>query len=695
MVGESFFALLKRPSTAHMSDTRTAHASDFRPDIQGLRAIALALVLAFHAGLGLDGGYVGVDVFFVLSGFLITGLLIREGEKTGRISFLSFYAKRAKRLFPAAALVLVATTIATALWGPSGELTEFGLDAVFAAAYLVNWRFAERSVDYLAEDVGRSPFLHFWSLSVEEQFYFIWPALIAIGLLVSTRFKRPLKLTLGVVLLTVFAPSLIHSALEDTDPKSFFVTTTRLWELALGAYVALGRTTLSRIPARFGAAISAVGLAMILSAAVLYNAKTPWPSVYALLPTVGAALTLIGGQANSASTIAKALALPPAQFLGAISYSAYLWHWPFIVVGQDWLELKGPAWGFALCALSIIPATLSYRLVEQPVRFAKALAAHPPYTLAIGASLSLSAVVAGLTLTLSGTSSPGHAQAEPVSVSVRGAKIMVLPENAGALALGKHPTRAPAGEPQRAYPPFLPLPANARRDVPSSYGRRCQTKDGSSKITWCKYGDTQSSRRFVLAGDSLILQYADAFDAIGRARGWLIETATKSSCPFSVDPEHREDCKQFNQNVLAALRERPPEVVFTNQHGTSTPEYLLPYWTELTQLGIKVVAIGANPRPPPEQSVYQCLLKNKTDYTKCAFSRQEGLERSALSAQKAAAAKLTGAHVIDLTDYICPKKRCAPVIGNVLVFRQGSHITNSYAKSLAPIIAEKLDKLGL
>lgn len=695
MVGESFFALLKRPSTAHMSDTRTAHASDFRPDIQGLRAIALLLVLAFHSGLGLDGGYVGVDVFFVLSGFLITGLLIREGEKTGRIDFLSFYAKRSKRLFPAAALVLIVTTIGTALWGPPGELTEFGLDAVFAAAYLVNWRFAERSVDYLAEDVGRSPFLHFWSLSVEEQFYFIWPALIAIGIAVSVRFKKTLSKTLSVVLLAVFAPSLLHAALEEVDAQSFFVTTTRLWELALGAYVALARPTLSRLPARSGGTLSGLGLVMILSAALAYNEKTPWPSVYALLPTVGAALTLIGGQANSASTIAKALALPPAQFLGAISYSAYLWHWPFIVVGQDWLELKGPAWGFALCALSIIPATLSYWLVEQPVRFAKALAAHPPYTLAIGTTLSLGAMVGGLALALSGATTKEPTEASAVTLSVKGNQIVVQPGKAGALALGKHPTRSRAGEPQSEYPPFFPLPGRARGDVPDSYGRKCQTRDGSSKVTWCKHGDAKSSRRVVLAGDSLILQYAEAFDAIGRARGWLIETATKSACPFSVDPEHREDCKQFNQNVLAALRERPPEVVFTNQHGTSTPEYLLPYWTELTQLGIKVVAIGANPRPPPEQSVYQCLLENKTDYTKCAFSRQEGLERSALSAQKAAAAKLTGAHVIDLTDYICPKKRCAPVIGNVLVFRQGSHITNSYAKSLAPIIAEKLDKLGL
>lgn len=678
-----------------MSDTRTAHAPGFRPDIQGLRAIAVMLVLVFHAGLGLDGGYVGVDVFFVLSGFLITGLLIREGEKTGRIDFLSFYAKRSKRLLPAAALVLVATTIATALWGPKSELSEFGLDAAFAAAYAVNWRFAERAVDYLAEDVGRSPVLHYWSLSVEEQFYFLWPLLIALGLALASRFKRPPLPVLGTILFLVAAPSFVYAATETASTASFFVTTTRIWELSLGAYVALATPLIARLPQRLGPLFSLFGVGMILSAAALFDAKTSWPSASTLLPTVGAALALIGGRLAPFSHISKILGARPSALLGDVSYSLYLWHWPLLVIGQDWFGLTGPAWGAALCALSALPATLSYLFVEQPLRIAKSLSSQPAFTVALGSTLSLLAVTSGLAIAYDAASDNEARPQGAVELTARGRDLVVTPPKAGALALGKKPRKSENGVPRAKYDSFYPPADRARKDVPSAYSRGCQTRDGSTRVKWCKYGDETSLRRFVLVGDSHILQYVDALSEIGKARGWRIETATKSSCSFAKDPDQTADCKKFNSKVLQALRKSPPEVIFTNQHGTATPEQLRPYWSKLTHLGVKVVVIGASPHPPPGQSVYQCLLMNKSDHSSCAFSRSDGLERSALSTQKELASELDGVHVIDLTDYICPREMCAPVIGDVLVFRQGAHITNSYAKSLAPIIAEKLDKLGL
>lgn len=678
-----------------MSDTCTAHAPGFRPDIQGLRAIAVLLVLAFHADLALDGGYVGVDVFFVLSGFLITGLLVREGEMTGRIDFLSFYAKRSKRLLPAAALVLVATTVATALWGPKSEISEFGLDAALAAAYAVNWRFAERAVDYLAEDVGRSPVLHYWSLSVEEQFYLLWPLLIALGLGLAKRFKRPPLPVLGTILFLVAGPSLAYAITETASTASFFVTTTRIWELSLGAYVALATPLITRLPQRLGPLFSLFGVGMILAAAVLFDAKTSWPSASTLSPTVGAALALIGGRLAPASHLSKILGARPFRLVGDVSYSLYLWHWPLLVVGQDWFGLKGPAWGAFLCALSALPATLSYLFVERPLRIAKSLSSQPAFTVSLGSTLSLLAVSSGLALAYEGASGQKASTIGAVELTARGRNLIVTPRKAGALALGKSPKLSEHGIPQSKYDVIYPAPENARRDVPSAYERNCQTRRGSSQVNWCEFGDVKSRRRFVLVGDSLMIQYADALGAIGKARGWRVETATKSSCPFSKDPSKPDDCRAFNENILRAFRENPPEGIFTTQYGVATAETLRPYWSELVNLGLKVIVIGANPHPPANQSIYQCLLRNQSDYLPCAFPRAEGIELSALPAQKKAAAEGAGVHLIDLTDYFCPRDLCPPVIGNVLVLRQGAHITNSYAQSLAPIISEKLEELGL
>ncbi|HEV6955624.1 MAG TPA: acyltransferase, partial [Promicromonospora sp.] len=207
----------------------------FRPDIEGLRAVAIGLVLLYHGGLDqLTGGFVGVDVFFVISGFLITGLLIRELEKSGRISLPRFYARRAKRLLPATALVLVVTAVLTWLTVSVIEWRTFGLDIVSAAAYVVNWRLAARSVDYLAEDVGVSPVQHFWSLAVEEQFYIVWPLLlVVIAWWVRRRATARLRAVMTAGILLIAVPSFAYSIyLTQANPSAaFFVTPTRLWEM--------------------------------------------------------------------------------------------------------------------------------------------------------------------------------------------------------------------------------------------------------------------------------------------------------------------------------------------------------------------------------------------------------------------------------------------------------------------------------
>jgi peptidoglycan/LPS O-acetylase OafA/YrhL len=228
-------------------------AAGFRADVEGLRAIAVLTVMWFHAGLGgLTGGFAGVDIFFVISGFLITGQLVREVEASGRIPLPRFYARRAKRLFPAAATVLVATAVLTWLALPRVTWRDTGGDLVAAAAYVVNWRLAARSVDYLATDTAHSPVQHFWSLAVEEQYYLLWPVLLTLVAVLIRRWRLPVRPMMAVGLAAITIPSLAWSIhLTSSDPaRAYFVTTTRLWELGIGALVAVGAPVCRALPPR-------------------------------------------------------------------------------------------------------------------------------------------------------------------------------------------------------------------------------------------------------------------------------------------------------------------------------------------------------------------------------------------------------------------------------------------------------------
>ena len=266
--------------------TSAHQPAGFRPDVEGLRAIAILTVLWFHARLPfLDGGFAGVDIFFVISGFLITGQLVREIERSGRLSLPGFYARRAKRLFPAAATVLVSTGILTWLFLPRSQQATFGGDIAAAAAYVVNWRFASRSVDYLAEDVGASPVQHFWSLAVEEQFYIVWPLLIFVLAVLIRRGHIAVRSGLAVGLTLITVPSLIwsiHLTATQTE-RAYFVTTPRLWELGIGALVAVGSVRWARLTPRNATVLAWGGLALLTVGVLTQSTRTPWPGYAALV----------------------------------------------------------------------------------------------------------------------------------------------------------------------------------------------------------------------------------------------------------------------------------------------------------------------------------------------------------------------------------------------------------------------------
>ena len=359
------------------------HSSDYRGDIDGLRAVAVTLVVLFHVGLSvLPGGFVGVDVFYVISGFLITGLLVRELRSSGTVSITNFYARRVRRLLPLSALVLVTTAIASRFLAPVLDRPGIGLDIRAAAMYVANWHYASASTQYMAS-TGKSPVLHYWSLSVEEQFYVLWPLLLLLVSIGAARrswqvgFRR-IAVTLGALGAASFALSVVTTT--ASGPFAFFGLHTRAWEMAVGAGLSLATDRWLRWPALWSISLGWIGLLMILASAGLLTGDTPYPGSAAALPVLGTAMLLASGAAQTSWSVGRLLSLPPVRYLGRISYAWYLWHWPCLVllggVGADSAEGAGDqsAGGagvtrlVAAIAASLALSVLSHHFVENPAR---------------------------------------------------------------------------------------------------------------------------------------------------------------------------------------------------------------------------------------------------------------------------------------------------------------------------------------
>lgn len=709
------------------TDTRTRTAVErprgFRPDIEGMRAVAILLVLVYHAGLPfLPGGFVGVDVFFVISGFLITGLLIKELETNGRVSLPRFYARRAKRLLPATALVLVATTILTWLSTSVVHWRTFGLDVVGAATYVVNWVLAGRAVDYLAEDVGVSPVQHFWSLAVEEQFYIVWPLLlIGVGWWVSRRRGARLRPVMTVAILLVIVPSFLWSVyLTGANPeRAFFVSTTRLWELGIGAFVAIGSMVWTRIPRSVSIPMGWAGLAAVVLSGVMIDSSTAWPGYAALLPTLGSAAVIIAGFTSGPAGPAGILSRPAAVWVGGLSYSLYLWHWPLLVSASAYWDGLSPLAGTAVALLSVVPAYLSYRFVENPIRFSRRLSASNRLTLSVGANFSAVGVVAGLLLMLA---VPSAQTGGTAGGPVQGASAIVEGRSADDQEAGRENEdgRSPdaAGGDDATRPGtvaslahitgFVPAATAATEDVPAGYGDRCQVDQVSPDPIRCEFGDPEGDVTIALVGDSKIIQWQSPLDEIAKEQGWRIVAWTKSACGFHsgmqvAKGELYTSCAEWNEQVMDLVIELDPDLVLTthrvnealedvNDLGSRSTDAMVAAitesWQELKDNGIPVLAMLDN--PSPGISVYECVAENPDNLEACTFDKQQGIASSTALQYLEAAERVPGTRTLDVRDAICPEETCVPVIGGVLVYRQTSHITDTYARTLKPVLEEEL-----
>ena len=667
----------------------TGRSKVLRGDIEGLRALAVGTVLLYHVGMPfIPGGFVGVDIFFVISGFLITSLLLREAAATGTVSIADFYARRARRLLPAASLVLVVTAGAGWLILPGADRVDLGIDVAAASLYVVNWALALRSVDYLAEDAAPSAVQHYWSLSVEEQFYVVWPLVILLGLVVARRTRmRPKRLLFGVLALLAGA-SFIHSVTHTASGSTtaYFITTTRIWELALGALLAFLVERLTALPRMAAEVLAALGLVLVLWSALAIDAATPWPGSWALVPTLGAALVIAAGCAHRETVTARLLGVRPMVWIGGLSYAIYLWHWPLITLATAaWPDVRSHHL-LVLGGLSILLAWLTKHLVEDPIRFHPGLGARARRGLLFGAATMLA------TLLVAGAVWSSVPRLDP------GARV------AGATSLVADPAsahwrvREDASSVFTTDGPVTPHPAVATRDVPAYEDDDCQVTKGDSEVnTSCVYGDTDSDTTIAMLGDSKMGQWFPAVAAIADAEGWRLELYLKSGCAFTERGE-AADCNAFGRNLADHFDTTgAPDLALVSQ-VRADPEVRDGTTESIRTLqarGTRVIVLADSPRPVTPK-VYACVETHEGDYSACAFDAAGQGRKGSGTPNLAAAAAETGAPFVDLNAWICPPgSTCPAVIADTLVYRQGSHVTASYVRSLTPMLYRDLARLGV
>jgi peptidoglycan/LPS O-acetylase OafA/YrhL len=659
-----------------------ADSERFRPDIQGLRAIAVAAVVLNHAGIpGISGGYVGVDVFFVISGFLISTHLVTGLERDGRVRFATFYARRARRILPASLAVLVLSVVGAMVWVPPLLRASTMQDAIATALYVPNYAFAVQGTDYLAQSTTPSLFEHYWSLGVEEQFYLVWPALLALVWLVGRRSRR----ALGAVLAVVVVSSLVCAVLltYQAQPWAFFSLWSRAWELGLGGLVALAlRARPQVLPPVVAAVAGWAGVAGILVAVAVYSGGTVFPGIAALLPVAATGLVILAGATPTRFGPQLLLGTRPFQLLGLVSYSLYLVHWPILQLPQAAVGYQHPLplWAKALLAVAAVPvAWLMYRFVEDPARRAPWLARARPRRslLAAGAGAALAATLA------------------VVAIAVTA----VMPLDAGRAVARTAPTDPPAATGIVASN-LTPSLRAASSDNPGIYADGCEVTYVSATPIPCSTGS--GGRTIVLFGDSHAAEWYPALQRVVAASGDTLVTQTKSACA-SIDVEQTWEgapytsCGTWRDAVIAQLRAHPPAMVvladYTASIGGADPEGR---WRDGMESTIRtlsafteVVLIADTPDLRDSPGV--CLSAHLDDTASCTKAASDALDAPGRRGT-AAAASATGTPLIDLTGYFCSDV-CPPIIGNVLVYRDSHHMTATYSASLAGPLGARLTPL--
>lgn len=722
MVDRPFLDVRPNPAAALRRERiRPADARRrFLPEIQFLRAVSVLAVVVYHVWPErLPGGFIGVDTFFVISGFLITGNMIREVHRSGWLSLPRFYAARARRILPASLTAVLVIGLVSMLVFPPTAWESLSRQMIGSALYVQNWVLAAQSVDYLAADAAASPLQHYWSLAVEEQFYLLWPVLIVLVVIAVRRWSaradagppdpRRLDRALVIALGAVTAASLAFSVAYTSParPDGYYITPTRLWELAAGGLLGILLSHTERFSALRRAMVLA-GLALIGVAAYAYSAATVFPGWAALVPVAGAMLIIAAGRTQGPGSITWLVDRRVVQWLGNISYSLYLWHWP-LVVWWHALRPQPAAWeGPVVVAVALVLAAMSYRLIEQPFRRPVGRRRWPSLAVAAASSLAVAAVgfLPGAVVAYQASQREAAAAALP---AVAGAGATPAPSAPGQATPSPSPTPViamgaasigPQGYQQWATTPHVITPDPATAGNQPRQPAQCIVGAADPGFTECVFGPDDPVLTVALVGDSHAGNWYPALDLIARQRHWRVVTYLHNSCPFSSSTRVMESrgaitCRKPNRAILNRIIERGDVNVVL------TAAFIVPYveddsglepgvagfvdfWQRLNKAGIKVIALADTPgwtTPPAD-----CVAQHLDDPTPC--TRQDTNGPDPLIAATRAYQRVP---LIDMNDKIVVDGTCPAVIGNVLVYRDQNHLTVEYSQSLAPYLGERLD----
>jgi peptidoglycan/LPS O-acetylase OafA/YrhL len=691
----------------------------FMPEVQALRALAVMLVLLFHVSGGRlpTGGYVGVDVFFVVSGFLITGHLWREAEASGRVSIRRFYGRRARRLLPAASCVLVLTLMGVYLWVPETQWVEFGRQLVASAFYGENWALALNAVDYAAPGANTSPVQHFWSLAVEEQFYLAWPWLIVTAAAISYR-RGPQRLvtmaTLGLVTVLSLGASLWMTAVDPAF--AYFATPARAWEFGAGGLAVFVRQLTPQLRGSARVGLQWLGVALILGSALALDAGSPFPGWLALVPVAGTAAVLLAGDVRGRVSLAPVVSWRPVQWVGDISYSLYLWHWPLLILLPFALG-AGLSLSERLLVLpvSLVLAHVSKKYVEDFFRADRPRIAATP----VGAERGplrlhrngFVVAAAGCLVVCLGSALMVQTASAKITTA-EGALSATLadpPRCFGAAAVPSAGQSCPESVSGTTYP--APVIAENDNFGATPAGKECfaQGRDRRSQPCRFDHSDGGTSTRVALVGDSHAAQWEPALEQIALHQHWSLSVYTKSGCPLSDLPpataaaRFGDACAAWNADVQQQVAAEHFSLVFVS--GLSGQKYAAPAgqtavsgleasWRRITSTGAQVVALRDNPNPSKSgvSDIPTCVAAH-ADYRLCATPAELALQ---VDPQVEASAH-TGVKLLDLSRYFCLDGRCPAVIGHVIVYRGQQHVTATYMRTLAPFLEDELrdvDVLG-
>jgi peptidoglycan/LPS O-acetylase OafA/YrhL len=660
-----------------------------------LRAVAVGLVVVYHLQPHiLPGGFIGVDVFFVISGYLITSHLLREFDRSGRISLPAFWAARARRILPAGLLCIVVTLSAAYAVYPPTQWPDLGLAGVAAALSVLNWLLAAQSVDYQSSLNAATPLQHFWSLGVEEQFYLLWPIVVLVaGAFAVRRGRRVIVAVFALIIIASLGFSVLEARAQD--PAAYFMTTTRAWELALGGMIAAVLPRI-RIPYAVRSPLSLLGLATIGAGAFLITGDMPFPGALALVPVLGAGAVIVAGSTEGRFSPARVYAWRPVQRLGDMSYSLYLWHFPPIVffaviVGRA----PGWAWSIVLGGGAVIVAWLSWRFIELPTRRSTWLAGRSRRGLSLGAAAIACTVVMAVSLPVTATGTEAKWVRAAAATSARGVE--------GAAAMTPAADRYFANGTKA----MTPAPSVAHRDQETVIPGACMAVPKATTTPVCVAGDPHGAVRVALVGDSHANMLAPVVVAIAKQRGWRVETHLHASCPFNLEERKLEIrggsiCHEPNAATLRTLLADPPDIVFVanwasgdfaETHTGQAPGVAgyAAIWNKLTTAGSEVIAFKDTPKPRSNPLASDCLAVHYTTPQDCGMPRAEAMQGRGIveKAQKLAPA----VRILDLTDRLCGTTTCPAVMGNVVVYRDSNHLTNTFVRTLIPY-AERLIPLN-